>query len=90
MKFIFDEKNPIWLNIYKVLNVIYLACMAFLALFGSFDDLLDLDYIFFHEDSFILWFIVCAVIGFSVYALNMLLIQLFSNVNAIREKIEKQ
>ena len=86
MGIILDEKNDLWIKVYKILNLIGLIGWILIGLFGTVSPFY-LDYRFFGFDSFIVWFLFCAVIGFFSYSLNMLFIQLLSNVNEIRRKL---
>ncbi|MBE6534000.1 MAG: hypothetical protein E7678_03405 [Ruminococcaceae bacterium] len=91
---IFNEKNKIWIQIYKIVTVslfFVFVLFGFIAGLGDVSgEFLDIelggDTIF---DLFV-WLIACSLVGFIQLVLNMLIIQLLNNVQLIRENIEKK
>ena len=87
----FDETNDKWIKIYKAITIIlFFGILLFSLVAGigdatdNFLDILDIDGVFF---DFIVWILVGAVVGTIHLVVNMLLIQLFNNIQIIREKV---
>ena len=92
-KNMFDEKNFIWISIYKVVTIITFFAFILFGMVAGIGDLssefLDLDLggdTFF---DFVIWFLAGGFVGFIQLVLNMLVIQFLNNVQIIREKLEK-
>lgn len=92
----FDETNDKWIKIYKAITIIlFFGILLFSLVAGIGDassDFLDIgiggdDDGFF---DFIVWILVGAVVGTIHLVVNMLLIQLFNNIQIIREKVGKE
>lgn len=82
--FLFDEKNGIWIKIYKALTIILFIIIVIGSIVYAIED---------SPGGFFGGLIVVVAgvaVGLVVMAGNMLIIQLLTNIQIIREKIEKQ
>ena len=92
----FDETNDKWIKIYKAITIIlFFGILIFSLVAGIGDALGDfLDIGIGGDDNgffdFIVWILVGAVVGTIHLVVNMLLIQLFNNIQIIREKVGKE
>ena len=91
---IFNEKNKIWIQIYKIVAVALFFVFVLFGLIAGIGDFtsefLDLDLGGDTIFDILVWLIVSSIFGFIQLVCNMLIIQLLNNVQLIREAIDKK
>jgi hypothetical protein len=81
--FLFDEKSGVWIKIFKALTILLFIIIVIGSIIYAIED---------SPGGFfggLLVVIAGVAIGFVFVAGNMLIIQLLTNIQIIREKIEK-
>jgi len=95
-KDLFDERNTRWLKFYKVITITTFFIIALLGLIAGIDDVTGFIYLFDVDIlggdgflDFMAWVIIGELTAFCYLVVNMLAIQYFQNVQAIRKSLEK-
>lgn len=89
----FNEKNPIWIKIYKIAIIVtFVACLvtAIVLPICSFNDaelLMCDDYA---EIEALILFVAGVITAFATLASNMIILQFLNNVQVIREKLDNK
>ena len=87
----FDEKSPIWIDIYKKAVIItFWVLLAGGVLLGIFDITATIDILY--DDNILdllLWPVVGAILAFGELVCGMLIVNFLNNVQNIRMSIEK-
>ena len=89
----FDERSSIWIKIYKAVVIILAFAIIILGVLWAADEacptyqfsMVDLDFPMFAKYSGIV-----LIVAFAELASGMLTVNFFNNVQAIREKLDKQ
>lgn len=95
-KDLFDEQNGRWLKFYKGITITVFFIIAVLGLIAGIDDMtgfidvFDVDIV--DRDEFVdfmAWVLIGEATAFCYLVVNMLVIQLLQNVQAIRKSLER-
>ena len=88
----FDEKSPIWIEIYKKAVIIsFWFLIAAGIVLGICDSTATIDILY--DDTILdllLWPVVGAIVGFGELVCGMLTVNFLNNVQAIRVKLEEK
>lgn len=89
LKQLLDEKNPIWIKVYKILVIVSAIAILIVGFILGVGEATS--YIYgAHFDEFLKYFGIAVVLAAWDYVSGMLVSNFLSNVQAIREKLEEK
>lgn len=87
----FDEKNPIWIKVYKILVIVSAVAILIAGFIWAKEEATWYSYgSHFEFGEFLMYFAIAAAIAALDYVSGMLVANFLSNVQAIREKLEEK
>ena len=87
----FDEKNPIWIKVYKILVIVSAVVILIAGFIWAKEEATWYRYgSHFDSAEFLIYFAIAVAIAVVDYVSGMLVANFLSNVQTIREKLEEK